>query len=164
MAKVVVRIVLGLLALVLLLAGFLVLVATTPWGQEFVTKQVNSYLAQKLKSPFHIGRVRYSIPDWIELENVFFKTPQGDTLINGGRMRLDIDMMGLLDNQVGINQVELERIRLNITRTLPDTASISSISLMPRYQYNNARTGRHGLDAHGDQPDGHCSERRSHYV
>lgn len=105
----------------LLLVGFVVLIATTPWGQQFVTKQVNSYLAQKIQSPFHIGRIRYSIPDWIELEDVFFKTPQGDTLLNGGRMRLDLDMLGLLNNKVGLNQIELEHIRLTINRTLPDT-------------------------------------------
>ena len=121
MGKIVVRILVGLLALVLLLAGFVVLVATTPWGQQFVTKQVNSYLAQKLQSPFHIGRVGYSIPDWIELEDVFFKTPKGDTLLNGGRMRIDLDMWGLLNNRVALNQIELEHIKLNINRTLPDT-------------------------------------------
>ncbi|MVM35859.1 translocation/assembly module TamB [Spirosoma sp. HMF4905] len=122
MTKLIVRVLLGILALVLLLGGFVVLVATTPWGQQFVTKQVNSYLAQKLQSPFHIGRIKYSIPDWIELEDVFFKTPKGDTLLNGGRMRIDLDMWGLLNNRVGLNQIELEHIKLNITRTLPDTA------------------------------------------
>ena len=105
----------------LLLVGFVVLVATTPWGQNLVTKQVNSYLAQKLQSPFHIGHIRYSIPDWIELEDVFFQTPQGDTLLNGGRMRIDVDMLGLLNNKVGINQIDLEHIRLTVNRTLPDT-------------------------------------------
>lgn len=119
--KILARVLLGLLALVLLLVGFVVLVATTPWGQQFVTKQVNSYLAGKIKSPFRIGRIRYEIPDYIELEDVFFKTPQGDTLLDGGRMRVDLDMWGLLDNRVAINQVELERIRVNISRTLPDT-------------------------------------------
>ncbi|WP_420151552.1 translocation/assembly module TamB domain-containing protein [Spirosoma sp.] len=121
MPKLVVRILLGVLALVLLLAGFVVLVTTTPWGQQFVTKQVNSYLAQKLQSPFRIGRITYSIPDWIELEDVFFKTPKGDTLLDGGRMRVNLDMWGLLNNKVAINQIELERIKLNVTRTLPDT-------------------------------------------
>ncbi|WP_020594606.1 translocation/assembly module TamB domain-containing protein [Spirosoma panaciterrae] len=121
MPKLLVRVLLGLLALILLLVGFVVLVATTPWGQQFVTKQVNSYLAKKLQSPFHIGHIRYSIPDWIELEDVFFQTPKGDTLLNGGRMRVDLDMWGLLNNRVALNQIELERIRLNITRTLPDT-------------------------------------------
>jgi translocation and assembly module TamB len=119
-SKIVVRVLLGLLALVLLLVGFVVLVATTPWGQNLVTKQVNSYLAQKLQSPFHIGHIRYSIPDWIELEDVFFKTPQGDTLLNGGRMRLNLDMLGLLNNKVALNQISLEHIRLTVNRTLPD--------------------------------------------
>ena len=121
MSKLFVRILLGLLAIVLLLAGFVVLITTTPWGQQFVTKQVNSYLAQKLQSPFRIGSVRYSVPDWIELDDVFFKTPKGDTLLNGARMRIDLDMWGLLNNRVALNQVELEHIRLNINRTLPDT-------------------------------------------
>ncbi|GAB2599985.1 translocation/assembly module TamB domain-containing protein [Spirosoma areae] len=120
-SKVIVRVLLGVLALVLLLAGFVVLVATTPWGQQFVTKQVNSYLAQKLQSPFRIGHVGFSIPDWIELDDVFFKTPQGDTLMSGGRMRVDLDMWGLLNNRVSLNQIELEHIRLNLNRTLPDT-------------------------------------------
>ncbi|GAB3986539.1 hypothetical protein GCM10028807_04180 [Spirosoma daeguense] len=122
MSKIVVRILLGILALVLLLAGFVVLVTTTPWGQQFVTKQVNSYLAKRLQSPFRIGRIGYSIPDWIELEDVFFKTPQGDTLLNGGRMRVDLDMWGLLNNRVALNRIELEKVSVNITRTLPDTA------------------------------------------
>lgn len=120
-SKTIVRVLLGLLALVLLVAGFAVLVATTPWGQQFVTRQVNSYLAGKLQSPFRIGRIRYAIPDYVELEDVFFKTPQGDTLLNGGRMRVDLDMWGLLNNRVAINQVDLEHIRLHISRTLPDT-------------------------------------------
>ena len=120
-SKLLVRVLLGLLALVLLLVGFVVILATTTSGQEFVTQQVNSYLAQKFHSPFRIGRIRYEIPDYIELENVFFKTPQGDTLLDGGRMRVDLDMWGLLDNRVAINQIDLEHVRLNIKRTLPDT-------------------------------------------
>jgi translocation and assembly module TamB len=121
-SKTLVRVLIGLLALILLLAGFVMLVATTPWGQQFVTNQVNSYLAQRLQSPFRIGKITYTIPDWIELEDVYFKTPKGDTLLNGGRMRVDLDMWGLLNNRVAINQIELERTQVNISRTLPDTA------------------------------------------
>lgn len=120
-SKTLVRVVIGLLALLLLLVGFVVLIATTPWGQSFVTNEVNSYLSQKIKAPFRIGRITYSIPDWLELEDVFFKTPQGDTLIAGGRMRVDLDMWGLLNNRLAVNTIELEHIRLTVNRTLPDT-------------------------------------------
>lgn len=118
-SRILVRALLGLLALVLLLVGFVLIVATTPWGQGFVTNQVNSYLAGKIKSPFHIGRIRYDIPDYLELEDVFFQTPQGDTLLNGGRLRVDLDMWGLLNSRVAINEILLERTQVNIRRTLP---------------------------------------------
>ena len=120
-SKIIVRALLGLLALVLLLVGFVLIVATTPWGQNFVTKQVNSYLAGKITSPFHIGSIRYDIPDYIELQDVFFKTPQGDTLVNGGRLRIDLDMWGLLNSRLAINEILLERTQVHISRTLPDT-------------------------------------------
>lgn len=111
-----------ILSLVLLVAGFITVIATTSWGQNFVTQQVNSYLGKKIKAPFHIGRISYHIPDWIELEDVFFKTPQGDTLLVGKRMRVDLDMMALLQNKISLNQIELEQVSLHVTRTLPDTA------------------------------------------
>lgn len=106
----------------ILVAGFVLVVATTSWGQQFVTQQVNGYLAKKLKSPFRIGRVSYQIPDYIALEDVLFVTPKGDTLLAGQRLFVDLDMWGLLQNRIMLNQVELEHIRLNVTRTLPDTA------------------------------------------
>ncbi|RRB11109.1 translocation/assembly module TamB [Larkinella knui] len=105
-----------------LVIGFLGVVATTSWGQEFVTRQVNSYLAGKLKSPFRIGRITYDIPDYVGLEDVLFITPKGDTLLAGQKLRVDLDMMGLLKNRVALNQIELENIRVNLNRTLPDTA------------------------------------------
>lgn len=110
-----------MLALVLLVVGFMLVVATTSWGEQFVTQQVNSYLAKKLKSPFRIGSITYSIPDYMALEDVLFITPKGDTLLSGQRLFVDLDMLGLLQNRVAINQIELAKIRLNLNRTLPDT-------------------------------------------
>ncbi len=113
---------LGILALLLLVAGAVGVIGFTAVGERLVTSQVNKYLAKKIKTPFRVGRIKYRIPDWILLEDVFVKTPQGDTLLDGGLVRVDLDMLGLLQNRVVLNQVELARMRVNITRTLPDTA------------------------------------------
>ncbi|GAA4466026.1 hypothetical protein GCM10023189_47560 [Nibrella saemangeumensis] len=110
-----------ILALLFLVAGFLGFVAVTPLGQQFVTRQVNRYLAKKLKTPFSIGSITYRLPDWIALDNVYFETPQGDTLLYGRRMYVNVDMMGLLQNRVAINDLQLDNIRLYLKRTLPDT-------------------------------------------
>lgn len=110
-----------ILALLFLVAGFLGFVAVTPLGQQFVTRQVNRYLAKKLKTPFSIGSITYRLPDWIALENVYFETPKGDTLLYGKRMYVNLDMLGLLQNRVSLNDIQLDHIRLYIKRTLPDT-------------------------------------------
>ncbi|WP_421827803.1 translocation/assembly module TamB domain-containing protein [Larkinella sp.] len=113
---------LAILALIFLVIGFLGVIGTTTWGQEFVTRQVNNYLAGKIKSPFRIGRITYEIPDYVALEDVLFITPKGDTLLAGQKLRVDLDMMGLLQNRVALNQIELEKVSVNLNRTLPDTA------------------------------------------
>ncbi|GAA4405760.1 hypothetical protein GCM10023187_24490 [Nibrella viscosa] len=110
-----------ILALLFLVAGFLGFIAVTPLGQQFVTRQVNRYLAKKLKTPFSIGSITYRLPDWIALENVYFETPKGDTLLYGRRMYVNLDMWGLLQNRVALNDIQLDNIRLYIKRTLPDT-------------------------------------------
>lgn len=109
---------LALLGLLAALVGFLL----SPPGEAFVTGQVNAFLKKNIRSPAHIGRISYGIPDYIQLDGVDFRSPNGDTLLIGRRMRIDIDMWGLLQNRFDINQVELDGIRLNIRRTLPDTA------------------------------------------
>ncbi|SDM04176.1 translocation/assembly module TamB domain-containing protein [Siphonobacter aquaeclarae] len=108
-------------ALLLVLVAFLLILGTTSWGQQFVTRQVNNYLKGKLNAPFSIGRISYHIPDWIQLDDVYFGTPKGDTLLSGKRLRVDLDMLGLLQSKVALNQIELDKIRLDIRRTLPDT-------------------------------------------
>ncbi len=104
------------LAVPLLLTGILAFVLTTPAGQNLVTEQVNNYLATKIKSPFRIGTIRYQVPDWIELSDVYVETPTGDTLLIGQKLRVDLDMMALLQQKVVLNQVELEKVRVNLTR------------------------------------------------
>ncbi len=136
MRKAISTILLVLLAIVLLVLGFVVVIATTPIGERFVTSQVNNYLAKKLKSPFHIGRISYKIPDYLELNDVFFQTPKGDTLLIGQRLFVDLDMLGLLNNRVSINQIDLEKVRLNITRTLPDRNAGDAASRPPAFNFN----------------------------
>jgi translocation and assembly module TamB len=115
--KVILFIFLGLLLLIGGVAFFL----QTPSGQQFLTNQVVSYLKTKIDKPFSIKKITYKIPDWIELEGVYFSDNQGDTLLAGQRLYINMDMMGLLNNQVSINEVNLQNIKVNIKRTLPDT-------------------------------------------
>ncbi|MFY7910229.1 MAG: hypothetical protein ACOVO2_11775, partial [Emticicia sp.] len=104
-----------------LLIGGIVMYIQSPTGQDFLTKQIVSYLRKKLHTKVEINKVRFDFPDWISLENVYIEDLSKDTLVSGKRLYLDIDMLALLQNRADINQIELQGIRLKINRTLPDT-------------------------------------------
>lgn len=104
-----------------LLIGGIVMYIQSPTGQDFLTKEIVSYLRKKLHTKVEIQKVRFDFPDWISLENVYIEDLKKDTLISGKRIYLDIDMLALLQNRADINQVELQGIRLKVNRVLPDT-------------------------------------------
>ncbi|CAG5070495.1 hypothetical protein DYBT9623_03040 [Dyadobacter sp. CECT 9623] len=106
---------------VLILVGVLIWGITTPYGQNVLTSQANSFLRKKLKTNVTIEKVRFDIPDWILLEGVYFEDTHGDTLVAGKRLYVDLDMFSLIKGNIGINKVELEGINANINRVLPDT-------------------------------------------
>ncbi|MBA4852205.1 translocation/assembly module TamB domain-containing protein [Emticicia sp. BO119] len=115
------RIFLWFIVGILALVGLIIVFVQSPTGQDFLTKQAVSYLRKKLGTPVSIQKVRFRIPDWITLEGVFIPDLKKDTLLAGKRLHIDLDMVGLLSNKVKLNQIELEGIRVNINRTLPDT-------------------------------------------
>jgi translocation and assembly module TamB len=106
---------------ILLLVGGIFWLLDTPAGQDFLTKQATSYLRKKLDTRLDVRAIRLGIPDWVALEGVYIEDKSGDTLVSGERFYVNLDMWSLLKGNVGINQVELEGIRLKVNRTLPDT-------------------------------------------
>jgi translocation and assembly module TamB len=106
---------------ILLLVGGVFWLLNTSAGQSFLTKQATSYLRKKLDTRLDIRAIRLGIPDWVALEGVYIEDRSGDTLVSGERLYVNLDMWSLIKGNVGINQVELEGIRLKVNRTLPDT-------------------------------------------
>ena len=109
-----------LLSILLLFLGVFFYLQTSG-GQAFLTNRVVAYLKTKIDKPFSINRINYKIPDWIELNGVYFSDNKGDTLLAGQRLYINMDMLALMKNEVSINEVNLENVRINIKRTLPDT-------------------------------------------
>ncbi|WP_025764761.1 translocation/assembly module TamB domain-containing protein [Dyadobacter tibetensis] len=105
----------------LLILGIVIYGIQTPFGQNLLTSQVNTFLRKKLRSNVNIEKIRFDIPDWIVLEGVFFADMQGDTLLSGRKIRMDLDMYNLIKGDVGINSVEVDGLTANIHRSLPDT-------------------------------------------
>lgn len=115
------RIFIWLIVGILALVGLLFVFVQSPTGQDFLTKRVVSYLQKKLGTPVSIQKVRFNIPDWVTLEGVYVPDLKKDTLLAGKRLYVDLDMLSLLSSTLKLNRIELEGIRVNVNRTLPDT-------------------------------------------
>ena len=104
-----------------LLLGGIFIYLQSPIGQDFLTKEIVSYLRKKLNTKVEVKKVKFDIPDWLSIENIYIEDQNKDTLILGKSLHIDIDMLALLQNQVKINQIELDGIRLKVNRNLHDT-------------------------------------------
>ncbi len=107
----------GILSLVVLLFVFINL----PVGKRIVRNQVQSYLQKKLKTNIIIGSVDYSLPEWLEIKNVYLEDQHKDTLLYGGEVRVDLHMFKLLRGNTDIEKIVLRNIEININRSATDS-------------------------------------------
>ncbi len=96
------------LAVFLLLVGLMIYINSAA-GQRFVKNQVEKYVGRKIETPFSIGKMEYHLPDWVVVHSIYLEDQQGDTLLMAGKIRVDIDMLGLVRGNVIINSIELDK-------------------------------------------------------
>ena len=110
-----------ILVSVIFLIIIVFLLLQTPPGQNFVRGKVQSFLEHKLKTKVVIGELSMSFPNSISLKNVYIEDQTKDTLISGGLIKLDINMLKLITNEVQIKEINLENITAKIKRVSQDT-------------------------------------------
>ena len=113
-----------LLKIVLFLILFVVLVYAliqTPPVQNFARKKMVAFLESRLQTKVEVGRLSITFPKRITLEDVYIEDRQQDTLLSGGKLKVDISFWKLLRNEVEIKNIELLNIYAKIKRSLPDT-------------------------------------------
>lgn len=101
--------IIGLFLLILLLLQI-------PYVQNKVKDQAVSYLEGKIGTDVNVDRLSIDFPKKVVLEGVYFESQQGDTLLAGDRLAVDIALMKLLSNEVEINSIDLKGIYANISR------------------------------------------------
>jgi len=93
----------------------------TSFVQNFARKKVVSYLENKLKTKVAIGKLDIKFPTALSLQNVFFEDQAKDTLLYGGEIKVDIDMLGLIRKKISINEIALNDIVAKVKRLPPDS-------------------------------------------
>ncbi|WP_207512071.1 translocation/assembly module TamB domain-containing protein [Longitalea luteola] len=116
-AKITLKIFLWIFVGLLLIA---VLVQTPP-VQNFARKKVQAWLQQKLDTRFEIGKIRIGFPSSVVLDQIYVEDKTKDTLLYGGRIKVNIQLLKLLNNEVRIGDLRLQDMTAKIKRQLPDT-------------------------------------------
>ena len=88
----------------------------TSWGKNFVRAKAVNYLQGKVGGHITIGTLDYSIPNWVELDNVLIINPEKDTLLNGQSLYVNLSIFKLIGGNININEIRLKHISLNINR------------------------------------------------
>ena len=111
-----------ILFIVLFLLIILLLIQTGP-VQNILRVKAVAYLQKKLKTKVEVGKVYVGLPKNIILENVYIEDRQKDTLLSGGKIEANLDLVKLIfQNQLDFRSIALDNITAKIKRQLPDTA------------------------------------------
>ncbi|MBL7711420.1 MAG: translocation/assembly module TamB domain-containing protein [Chitinophagaceae bacterium] len=115
------KITLYIIGSILLLIVIAVLFLISPPGKQFVRKQALAFLRGKLKTEVQIGEIVYSLPKMVGLKGVLLKDRQNDTLLAMGLLKVDIDLLKLINSKVSVNDLVLEDVYAYVHRNKPDT-------------------------------------------
>jgi len=105
---------------VLLILAFIIL--QLPHTQRFLTHKAETYLQGKLKTKVLVGEINLSFPKSIFLGDIYVESLQHDTLVFSHSLKVDIDMLGLLNHKITVNSLKIERVTAHIRRNGPDSS------------------------------------------
>lgn len=92
-----------------------------PAVQDFVKGKAIAYLKNKTHTEVSLESIKIALPKDIVLNKFYMEDKKGDTLLYAQKLAVDISLFKLLSNKIEINNIELEKIRANVTRINPDT-------------------------------------------
>lgn len=102
-----------LLSIVVLL-GIIVLSLQTRWAKNWVRDKVQTYIQHKTNTTFEIGQIDFSFPKWIEIDGLFMLDRARDTLLSGKHVKIDLDMLALIQSKYVVNKVVIDQFYINI--------------------------------------------------
>jgi hypothetical protein len=92
-----------------------------PAVQNFVKGKAVNYLKNKTHTEVRLESIKIALPKDIVLNKFYIEDKKGDTLLYAQKLAVDINLFKLLNKKIEINNIELEKIRANVTRINPDT-------------------------------------------
>jgi translocation and assembly module TamB len=104
--------------IILLLIFFLI---QTPFVQDLARAKAEKYLSRKLRTRVRVGHLDISFFNSVTLKDIYLEDLRHDTLLSAGLIDVHLRMLGLLHNNLDINEIHLRDLTAKIQRPSPDT-------------------------------------------
>lgn len=94
----------------------IILLLQIPYVQNKVKDKAVAYLEKKIGTEVKLGSIEIGLPKKVILQDFYFESQNGDTLLAGDKLAVDISLIRLLSNEVEINSINLEGVTANVQR------------------------------------------------
>src|ERR1700741_165151 len=111
------KIIMYILGFVLLLVIAVTIFLNTNYAKQLIRNKLQSYLQNKIKTKVEIGSIDYHFPQSAAINNIYIEDQQKDTLLYGGRLFVNLDMIKLIWGETDIRKIELTNIKAKISRS-----------------------------------------------
>jgi hypothetical protein len=110
--------VLCFLGLFLIVFGLLHL----PKVQNALTSRAINLAQDKVDTEVQLGRIDIAFPKSVLLSDLYVEDQQSDTLLYCHKLKVDVDMLALLRNEIQVNHVGFEKFVANVQRIQADSS------------------------------------------
>jgi len=105
---------LALIVVMIVIAGLLVSVTQTDYGQNQVRRYVQSWIAGKTHGTFYVGRIRGGLFRGVTIDSVEIRDEKDSLFLASGRIRIRYDMRDLFDRRVLLSHVDVQRLNVRL--------------------------------------------------
>ena len=103
----------------LLIITFLLL--QTSWAKNIIRNKLQAYISKKTNTEFRIDKIDYSFPDWVEMDGIFMRDLNKDTLLYGKTIKAEIAMLKLIGGKYQVDKIMLEDIYIDLHKKVTDS-------------------------------------------
>lgn len=107
---------LWILVSIVVLILLVIILIQVPAVQNILKNKAVAFIENKIHTKVEIGHITLGLPKLIVLEDVYFEDQKRDTLLAGDKLKVNVNLFGLLHHEVNVDEIDLEGITTHITR------------------------------------------------
>jgi translocation and assembly module TamB len=100
---------LALIVVIVVMAGLVVSITQTQYGQDQVRKYVQSWINGKVRGSFYVGRISGGLFGGVTIDSIEIRDENDSLFLRSGPVRVKYDMRDLFDRRILLSYVDIQR-------------------------------------------------------